>query len=72
MPIDKSDEQPEKADPSMREILELGSKVTVERDRHPRKQFSQTARASGGMQIDESDEHPENAERPMNASREPD
>jgi hypothetical protein len=43
-------------------MLEPDSNVTVERDRHSEKHCRQSLSTDEGIQIDESDEQPENAE----------
>jgi hypothetical protein len=48
--------------------LQPGSNATVESALHPLKQFSQTLSTDAGMQIDESDEHSENANGPIRES----
>jgi hypothetical protein len=58
MQIDKSDEQPEKAESSMIERFESDSNVTAEREEHPEKQYRESRSTEDGMQIDESDEQP--------------
>jgi hypothetical protein len=46
--------------------------VIVERDSHSEKQWSPSISTEEGMQIDESDEHFENAYSPIDESLEPD
>jgi hypothetical protein len=62
MPIDESDEQPSKTELSIRDSLELDSKVTAEIRRHLTKHLSPMNSTEAGMQIDESDEQPSKAE----------
>jgi hypothetical protein len=46
--------------------------VTIERDSHPEKQALPRISREEGMQIDESDEHPNNADCSIRESFEPD
>jgi hypothetical protein len=70
--IDESDEQAANANFSIRESLESGSNVTVERVRHPKKQYLQITSTDEGIQIDESDEQYRNADFSIRASLESD
>jgi hypothetical protein len=45
--------------------------VTAEREEHPAKHASQSRSTADGMQIDESDEHRQNARVEIRGSREP-
>jgi hypothetical protein len=57
----ESDEHLENADSSIHESSESDSNVTVERDLHPPKQYSQIVSTEEGIQIVESDEQSLNA-----------
>jgi hypothetical protein len=72
MQIDESDEHNKNADSSTDESFEPDSNVTVERDRHPEKQFVLSCSTEEGMRIDESDEQERNADSSIDESREPD
>jgi hypothetical protein len=70
MQIDESDEQPQKAEPSIHESLEAKPNSIVERDLHPQKQLSPSFVTEEGTQIDESDRQLRNAKTPIAESRE--
>jgi hypothetical protein len=55
MQIDKSDEQPAKALPSIHESFESDSNVTVEREEQATKEDGESRSTDDGMQIDDSD-----------------
>jgi hypothetical protein len=57
---------------AQRSTIESGANVTTERDLSPRRQKAPSRSIVEGMQIDESDEHCENARRARGESREPD
>jgi hypothetical protein len=62
MKIDESEEQSANAAFSMQESRQPGSKVTVERDSHRKKHFSQSRSLEEGKEIDKSDGQLANAD----------
>jgi hypothetical protein len=58
--MDERDEQLSNASPSIREKWESDSNLTVESDVQSLKQLRSRASTEEGMQIEESDEQPEN------------
>jgi hypothetical protein len=54
--IEDSNEQCRNAESSMHSNFESNSNVTIERDSHSKKQFSQSFSTEDGTQIDESGE----------------
>jgi hypothetical protein len=69
---DESDGQRENADSSIRESLDPGSTVTIERFVQPQKHLGPRASTEEGMQIDESNEQFENTRASIRESLEPD
>jgi hypothetical protein len=65
-----SDEQEENASASIRASLEFDSNISVESDRHIRKQYSERRVTEEGIQIDLSDEQKENARASIRSSLE--
>jgi hypothetical protein len=55
--MDESDEQDSNADCSILDSVESVANITIERVRHPEKQYSLIISTDEGIQIDESDEH---------------
>jgi hypothetical protein len=59
--MDESDEQFQNAASSIHESLEGDSNVTSRRDAHSANDWPPNFSTDEGMQIDDSDEHPQNA-----------
>jgi hypothetical protein len=71
MQIDRSDEQPEKAESQRTESWQPGSNVNCQRLLHPSKQDLAMVLSDEGRQIDSSAERPPNANSPRVESWEP-